>query len=119
MRRYGGDRNVVGRSLTLNGQPYEIVGVMPDGFRGLGILAPDFWAPLALAGRFRDAYAGRENEIAVNVVGRLKPGMSPQAAAAGLSVWASGRTDLPAVPGRPAAIRLRPSQAPSRPMSSR
>ncbi len=32
MRRYGGDRNVVGRSLTLNGQPYEIVGVLPRSF---------------------------------------------------------------------------------------
>jgi predicted permease len=127
---FAGDPAVIGRSVRVNGQPYEIAGVMPDGFRGLGILAPDFWAPLALAGRFRDAYAGRENEIAVNVVGRLKPGISPQAAAAGLTVWASGRTDLPpsraprapaslaeasggggkTVPGRPAAIRLRPSQ---------
>ena len=32
MRRYGGDRNVIGRALTLNGQPYEIVGVLPASF---------------------------------------------------------------------------------------
>ncbi len=31
-RRYGGDRAVVGRSLTLNGQPYQIVGVLPASF---------------------------------------------------------------------------------------
>ena len=54
---------------------------------GLQILPPDYWAPLALAGQFRDAYAGREDGIRVQVVGRLKPGMSPQAATAGLDVW--------------------------------
>ena len=32
MRRYGGDRTVIGRSLTLNGQPYEVVGVLPASF---------------------------------------------------------------------------------------
>ena len=32
MRRYGGDRNVIGRVLTLNGQPYEVVGVLPASF---------------------------------------------------------------------------------------
>src|SRR5882672_3065447 len=31
-RRYGGDPRVVGRSLTLNGQPYQIVGVLPESF---------------------------------------------------------------------------------------
>jgi predicted permease len=32
MRRYGGTRGVVGRSLTLNGQPYIVSGVLPPGF---------------------------------------------------------------------------------------
>jgi predicted permease len=32
MRRYGGDRSVIGRSITLNGQPYEIAGVLPASF---------------------------------------------------------------------------------------
>jgi predicted permease len=127
---FAGNPTVIGRSLRVNGLPYEIVGVMPEDFRGLGILPPDYWAPLALAGQFRDAYAGREDEIAIDVAGRLKPGISREAATAGLTIWASGRTDLPpsraqrasaslaeasggggkTVPGRPASIRLRPSQ---------
>ena len=34
---FRGDRAVIGRRVVINGAPYEIVGVMPDGFRGLGI----------------------------------------------------------------------------------
>lgn len=107
---FAGDPAAIGRRVVINGAPYEIVGVMPDGFRGLGITPPDYWAPLALAGQFRDAYAGREDEIAIEVIGRLKPAMSPEAATAGLTVWASGRTDPRKVPGGPATIRLTPRQ---------
>jgi hypothetical protein len=77
---------------------------MPDGFRGLGITPPDYWAPLALAGQFRDADAGRKNEIVIEIIGRLKPGLSPEAAAAALSVWASGRADFKTPPGRPIQV---------------
>ena len=51
---FQGDQAVIGRRVVANGAPYEIVGVMPDGFRGLGVTPPDYWAPLALAGQFRD-----------------------------------------------------------------
>jgi putative ABC transport system permease protein len=106
---FAGDPAAIGRHVRINGLPYEIVGVMPEDFRGLGILAPDYWAPLALAGQFRGADKGKEDEIAIEVVGRLKPGMSAQAATAGLAVWTSGRTDLKTVLKRPASIRLTPS----------
>jgi putative ABC transport system permease protein len=107
---FAGNPTVIGHSLLVNRLPYEIVGVMPEDFRGLGILPPDYWAPLALAGQFREADAGREDEITIDVVGRLKPGMSPEAATAGLTIWATGRTDLKTTPGRPVSIRLRRSQ---------
>jgi predicted permease len=110
---FAGDLSVIGRSVRINGLPYEIVGVMPDGFRGLGIGPPDYWAPLALAGQFRDDYAGSEAKIPIDIVGRLKPGMSPESATAALTVWVSGRTDLQTIPGRPASIRLRPRQGTS------
>jgi MacB-like periplasmic core domain len=42
---FAGNPTVIGRSLLVNGVPYEIVGVMPKDFRGLGILPPDYWAP--------------------------------------------------------------------------
>ena len=83
---------------------------MPEDFRGLDVVTPDYWAPLALAGQFRRAQAGREDEIPVEVVGRLKPGMSPQAATAGLTVWTIGRADPATARGRTASARLTPSQ---------
>ena len=124
---FAGNPAVIGHRLLVNRLPYEIVGVMPEDFRGLGILPPDYWAPLALAGQFREADAGREDEIAIDVAGRLKPGVSPEAATAGLTIWATGRTELPpsrapaslaeafggggkTVPGRSVSIRLRRSQ---------
>ena len=106
---FAGDPTVIGRSLLVNGMSYEVVGVMPQDFRGLAVGPPDYWAPLALAGQFRKAYAGREDEIPLDVVGRLKPGMSPEMATAGLTVWAAGRTDLKTVAGRPVYIRLKPN----------
>ncbi len=73
IKLFAGDPTVIGRSVAVNGVPCVVVGVMPEDFRGLGLGAPDYWAPLALAAEFRPTYAGREDEIPVNdVVGRLK-----------------------------------------------
>ena len=104
------DRTIVGRRVVIKGAPYEIVGVMPGSFRGLGITPPDFWAPLALAGHFLDDAAGRADEIDVGIVGRLKPGLSPEVASAALGVWASGRSELNRLPGRLVQVSLTPRQ---------
>src|SRR6185436_15667069 len=45
VRRFGGDPNLVGRTVGLNGTAHTIVGVLPQGFRGLTGLA-DVWVPL-------------------------------------------------------------------------
>ena len=101
---------MIGRSVVINGAPHEIVGVMPDDFRGLAITPPDYWAPLALAGTFRDDAAGRADEAGVEVVGRLKPALSREAATAALAVWASGRTEFNRHPGRQTQVWLIPRQ---------
>ena len=46
-RHFNRDPDVIGRTVIVTGAPYEIVGVMPEGFRGLEVTAPDAWAPLA------------------------------------------------------------------------
>ncbi|HKE84440.1 MAG TPA: ABC transporter permease [Vicinamibacterales bacterium] len=104
---FDGDPHVIGRTVRINGVQFEVAGVLPEDFRGLALGPPDYWAPLALAGQLRDGYEKPE-AIAVDVVGRLAPGTSREAAAAALSVWASRRADRPHVPGRPTVITLRP-----------
>ena len=90
-RQFAGDPAAVGRSLLINGAEYEIVGVMPDGFRGLGLGPPDYWAPLSLLGQFRRMHAGSEDTVGIGVIGRLKPEVSRQAAISMLRAWAAGR----------------------------
>jgi predicted permease len=106
---FDADQAVIGRRVIINGAPVEIVGVMPDGFRGLGMSAPAYWAPLAIAGQFRDIYAGREETMAVEVIGRLKPEMSPEAAATALGVWAAARRGSTAAESR-VTVTLTPRQ---------
>jgi predicted permease len=101
------DPAALGRTISLNGAPYEVVGVMPEDFRGLTASAPDGWGPFGLIGRFRRASAGKEDEVRIDaVIGRLKPGLSSRTAEAALAVWASR---LPKADGRQAFARLRPS----------
>ncbi|HWL75043.1 MAG TPA: ABC transporter permease, partial [Burkholderiaceae bacterium] len=47
-RHFKRDPNVIGRTVLVHDAPYEIIGVTPEGFRGLEVSAPDFWAPLSL-----------------------------------------------------------------------
>ena len=103
---FQGERSVIGRRVTIGRAPFEIVGVMPDGFRGLSVTPPDYWAPLALAAQFRDA---REEAIPIEIIGRLKPGLAPEAAAAAVSAWAAGRGDLP--PSRAGRTPASPAEA--------
>ena len=87
---FAGDPAVLNRPVRVNGAQCRIVGVMPEGFRGLeAFAAPDFWAPLSALGQFRPGQREREESVSVNIVGRLKPGMSSGQALAQLRVWDS------------------------------
>ena len=78
--RFGADRGILGRSLVLNGEPYEVVGVLP---REVPLLAnsAELVAPLVLETDRR-----RPNRKAgfLRILGRLAPGISPDSAAAEL-----------------------------------
>jgi predicted permease len=87
-RLFARDPAVLGRGLLVNRVMFEIVGVMPDGFRGLAAGPPDdYWAPLSMLGDVRPMHRGRDATVGVDIIGRLKPGMSPQTALAALAVW--------------------------------
>src|SRR5688500_3329018 len=72
MKQFPGE-TVIGRVVTLNGDPYEIIGVMPDGFVHR---RAEVFVPLA---RTLDP-ATRGNHF-LSVLARLKPGVSPERAA--------------------------------------
>ena len=69
--RFGGDTGAVGRSVTLGGEPYTIVGIMPPGFV-LPTWSGDLIAPLGLDEQTAQLRAVRF----LTLVGRLKPGVS-------------------------------------------
>ena len=74
--RFGGDRNVIGAQLRANGLPFTVVGVMPESFA-----LPNnaqIWLPLQM-----DPLAIKRGEgQSLDVIGRLKPGVSIEAASA-------------------------------------
>ena len=86
------DPTVVGRTVTVNGVTFEIVGVMPRRFRGLTVSPADYWAPFSTIGRVRPKDRGREANVGVDIIGRLKPRQSRQTAQVALAVWAAGRS---------------------------
>ncbi|MCC7007670.1 MAG: ABC transporter permease [Acidobacteria bacterium] len=88
-RRFDRDPDVIGRTVLVGGVPFTVVGVMPEGFRGLVVGAPDFWAPLAQLGAFRPNQRGRESSAVVEIAGRLKPGVSGDSARAQLRAWSA------------------------------
>jgi macrolide transport system ATP-binding/permease protein len=77
--RFGADPSVVGRTISINGHPYEIVGVAPEDFRGpISFAAPPIYVPLMMQRRIdasRDLIASRGSN-SMNVVGRLRDGQT-------------------------------------------
>jgi predicted permease len=101
-RAYGGDPSVVGRAITLDSHPAEIVGVAPPGFYGLEVgRAFDVALPLCAEPAFSDDGKGRLNAGTtwwLSIFGRLKPGWSEERATAHLASVSPAifRASLPA-----------------------
>ncbi len=85
----GGVPDAVGRSIHLNGEPFQVIGVMPRGFTGMtagdvvdpDLSGPELWLPMAAAaaGRFGPTPSWRPEDPAVRwlrAVGRLAPSVS-------------------------------------------
>jgi len=108
-QHFASDPGVLDRTVLLNGARFQVVGVMPEGFRGLEpIAAADFWAPLSILGQFRPATQGREESIGLHIVGRLKSGLSRGQALAQLLVWDSQRAAERLVERRATSLVLEP-----------
>ena len=87
-RRFGGDPSVVGRTIQLNGQAMEVVGVAPPAFRGtVPMLEPALYVPLMQMEVLDADRAGSLDSRGrnfLNVVARLRPGVTREQAAARL-----------------------------------
>jgi predicted permease len=80
-RRFGSDQQVIGRSITLEGHSLTVVGIMPGGFQFPRDL--ELWRPLAFN---VSQESSRRLMTRLNVIARLKPGVTLEAARADMSV---------------------------------
>ena len=87
-RRFGGDAGVPGKTVYLNGQPFTVIGVMPETFIGSTFyLRYSFWAPSMMAQKFnrRAEWKTDRSYATVRLYGRLKPGVTIEQASADLN----------------------------------
>src|SRR6266566_408588 len=90
-KRFGADRDIAGKTITLNDESYTVVGVLPAGFQ-FGNTAEDFqarsqadiWVPLAL-----DSQKLKRSSHTLRVIARLEPGVKLAQAQAELNVMAA------------------------------
>ena len=90
-RRFASDPAIAGKVVALSGRPYTVVGVAPPGFRGIDlILDSEFWVPLGHVTDLVTNLADRHsrNMHWLQVIARLKPGVSRKQAAAELGTLA-------------------------------
>jgi len=101
VRRYGSDPHVIGKSLTINGATYQVIGILPRSFSLPREVLPtlggaeqaEILLPLPLA---QDAPQNRDRED-YNIMAKLKPGVSLQQAQAEMdTITARLRRDYPA-----------------------
>jgi predicted permease len=93
-RRFARDPALVGRTILLNGNPFTVVGVAARNFAGTDAEAPEIWLPIMMTatiapergtGVFQD-----RNGHWLQVIGRLKPGVS----------WAQARAAMDVLSGQ-------------------
>jgi putative ABC transport system permease protein len=73
-RRFGGNAAILGQTIQLNDGNYTVVGVMPEGFRGVSDDA-EIWLPMMMVSSVRPAgILQRREQRWLSTVARLKPG---------------------------------------------
>jgi predicted permease len=115
--RFGADPSIVGKTILLNKKPATIVGVLSNGFSGLGLEPPALSVPIVQKPYFeagQDLTAFSEKSINVQMWGRVRPGFTPRIVEQELaSLAAQLRLEHPkdiwekeTLPSRPGAFAL-------------
>jgi putative ABC transport system permease protein len=84
-RRFNGAPNVVGKTISLDGNPFEVIGVMPENFVFLSASGVEAWLTIPQ----NSPWADRWDSAWLNAIGRLKPGIAREAAQAELDTVAN------------------------------
>jgi len=89
-QRFGGDEDLLGEPIFLNGEAFTVIGIAPPGFTGLNTLAnPNFWVPTEMHRTFlNEVFLGWYHDRRAgftNVFGRLAEGVSAEEADAALA----------------------------------
>src|SRR4029079_18699388 len=96
-KRNGGRDDFVGSTLQINGQPYTVIGIAPDGFSGANaLIAPDIWLPLGIRSELGSVFGDSETtqdllnpkNYKFNLTARRRPGLTIDAAKTRLPVLA-------------------------------
>src|SRR5213079_2480909 len=120
-KRNGGRDDFVGSTLQINGQPYTVIGIAPDGFSGANaLIAPDIWVPIGIRSQLGSAFVDSETmhdlmnpkNYAFNLTGRMRSGLTTEMAKARLPVLAQRLTAIQ--PAESEGARELQIQTPSR-----
>jgi putative ABC transport system permease protein len=95
---FGADANAVGQTLSINGQPFQIIGVSGPEFQSaVWGAVPDVFVPMSMLGQLRPGRGGRlqdHKDRWLNIVGRLKPGETAEHAQVALApLWHALRAE--------------------------
>ncbi len=112
-QRVGGRPDFVGSTLKVNGRVFTVIGVTPRGFTGINaVISPDLWLPLGVYSLFdnpldesRNRDLNRPTNYTLNLMARLQPGLTLEAARA-LLVPLEKRLDAVQPPTADAAREL-------------
>lgn len=112
-RRFGGSADVIGRTISLNGVPFTVVGVGPDGFHGVNSLfGPDGWVPSMMYGQVLPAqfrtWMTERRALVFSLAGRLKAGATIDQARANLVTVAKSLEQTYPEPNEGRSVSLKP-----------
>lgn len=85
-RKFGADPGALGETVQLDGNPYVVIGVMPEGFRPPFAPQADLWTPLRMDS---SQFAGSRGSAMYRTIGRLQPGIELETARAALRAVAT------------------------------
>jgi predicted permease len=91
-QRFGGEPDVIGKNVIVNGQSYTIIGVAQPGFSGTEVIVtPEMWFPMTMQAQIEPGLQWLDDREwkTVSLMGRLKPGVGVRQAQTSLNSIAS------------------------------